>query len=295
MATLNAKAIAPSGKINSEKFDLGRQHLTSLLDVEIQYSENVYEQFRGMAGLDSNRFDDLISCLTDDSIDILWAIRGGFGATRLLPNIPDNLSINSKLLIGYSDITAYQWLLYKYYQMKSISGHMIQVDFPDMTDKQDQYDKLFSLIRNETSRFDMPESVDVQHWENQIEGPIIGGCLAIISKLMGTPYVPNLDGHILFFEDIDEPIYRIDGYLSHLYNSGLFDHVAGIIFGQFTPPDDADKDKFAADLHDVLTEYREMIKKPVIQNFPIGHIKHIFPLPIGYQSTITRTHLEFRK
>jgi muramoyltetrapeptide carboxypeptidase len=292
---LRIQAIAPSGKINPQKFESGRNNLQHYVDCEIRYHHDVVNGvFRGMAGEDTHRLNDLLHALTSSDIDIAWAIRGGFGATRLLPQIPTNLDIKSKLLIGYSDITAYQWILYKYYQFQSISGHMIQVDFNDTDRKSDDYAKLISLIQNDKSIFEMPDQVEFYNWKS-INGPIIGGCLAVISKMMGTPYVPDLNNHILFLEDTDEPIYRIDGYFSHLFNCGVFDNISAVIFGQFSPPNGVDKVLYLNDLKTVFLEYEKMINKPIIWNFPIGHIPKIFPLPIGYTAYINRDQLEFRK
>lgn len=293
---LKVKAIAPAGITSRDRFLLGKNNLEWGFDVSVSYTDAIFEQKRNMAGSEENRAADFLAGLTDDTCDVLWAIRGGFGANRLLPFLPTEIDADTskKLLVGYSDITALQWFCYKFYGMQSISGHMIQVDFDDMPSKAAEHRQLFELIQTGEGQFATPSQCKFENFE-PTHGTILGGCLSVIAKLCGTPYMPDLLGKILFLEDLNEEIYRLDGLFSQLKNAGVFESLRGVVLGQFSPPSGVDAAAFSAELHELFEEYFFSLDVPIIWDFPIGHIAHIHPLPIGFEAEISRDTLRFKR
>ncbi|MCB0278976.1 MAG: LD-carboxypeptidase, partial [Calditrichaeota bacterium] len=257
----------------------------------ISFSEQIFSVQRNMAGSDDERLESLVTALNDSDIDYLWAIRGGHGALRILDRIPTTLNCSDKILIGYSDITAYQWFFYKTYGMKSIAGPMIQVDFSKEY-RADRLKFLWDLINKSKSTFPLDKSIKTHNYRS-IEAPLIGGCLSIICRLCGTPYMPDLNGHILFLEDVNEEIYRIDSMLAQLKLNGLFRQIKGVILGQFSFS--SDKENQENELLDLYRDYFWDLDIPVIYNFPHGHIDQLVPLPIGYHLRLGENELEFTR
>ena len=291
-SSFSAQAVAPSGKIDRTKFNSGITFLKNYFP-NFNFNDSIYSIHRNMAGKDYLRSSELIESLNNDDIDLVWSIRGGFGASRVLPYLKHNIKIKNpkKRLIGYSDITAYQLFLYENYGLKGISGGMIQVDFP-IDENSTSIQWLLSLIKNNTSEFNMPPEVQYNS-KVEFDGVIIGGCLSVITKLFGTPYVPSFKDKILFLEDVNEPIYKLDGYFSHLKNAGVFDEIQGVVLGQFTNSNDEVESNYLDKLYELYDEYFFTNKIKTLYNFPIGHFKGTYPLPIGYKSKITQSKLVF--
>ncbi len=108
----------------------------------------------------------------------------------------------------------------------------------------------------------------------------------MLTRLLGTPYLPPLDGAILFVEDIDEPPYRIDGMLAALRLAGVLDRLNGMIFGQFTNST-PDPDKPSLTLEEVLDDYVSFVDGPVISNADYGHCSPFTSVPIGVEARLT--------
>lgn len=280
-------AIAPSGLINREKFKEVVSYLEKY-DNHVSFSGQVYEKYRNMAGKDELRLKSLIEALESDS-DYVWAIRGGFGALRILNEIPSNLKIKNKLLlIGYSDITAFQLYLYKLYGLKSISSHMLQVDLP--FEKNDSTKHFISLLENKKTELILDRDVSYKN-PAKTSGIILGGCLSIISRMLGTKHLPDFRDKILFLEDVNEELYKIDGYLAHLKNAGILNKLRGIIFGKFML-NNGDEIK-EVDIKDLLEEYFSEYTYPIISNLSFGHIPNMIAMPIGYTCTMKKEKLVF--
>ena len=120
------------------------------------------------------------------------------------------------------------------------------------------------------------------------EGRLVGGNLALVAALVGTPYAWDLDGAILVLEDVSESVYRIDRMLTQLWLSGGLKRVAGLVFGQFTDiPDDAPNAERPLDR--LLEEVARQCGVPTLANLALGHIDEQFTLPLGATVTIDGT------
>jgi muramoyltetrapeptide carboxypeptidase len=111
-------------------------------------------------------------------------------------------------------------------------------------------------------------------------GRLVGGNLALLAALVGTPYAPDYDGAILVVEDVGETTYRIDRMLTQLALCGALTRVAGIVFGQFTEGTDP-TDVTSRRLDDVLREAADVAGVPAIAGAPIGHIDDQWTIPLG--------------
>jgi muramoyltetrapeptide carboxypeptidase len=111
-------------------------------------------------------------------------------------------------------------------------------------------------------------------------GPLVGGNLALITSLIGTPWALDARGAILVLEDVKESVYRIDRMLQQLRHSGVLASCAALLFGGFTERGEPDDNDDAA-LEDVLAEAATWVTGPVLAGVPVGHIDDQWTLPLG--------------
>jgi len=194
---------------------------------------------------------------------------------RLLPKLrcrPD------KPIIGFSDITAlHQWQ--QCHGRVSIHGPVLtQLGRFGLA----AGPRLFSLLES-TSPAAPLRAADT--WvEGSAEGPLLGGNLSVFTRLLGTPYMPELEGAILMLEDVGERPYRLDRMWTHLQLAGVFQKVRGIALGTFTHCEERDADYSS---QDVLRELAVATGVPCAAGFPIGHGDVNEPVPLG-----VRVHLD---
>jgi muramoyltetrapeptide carboxypeptidase len=228
-----------------------------------------------LAGSDAERLLDLNTALQDDRIDAIWCARGGYGAMRLLAGIDyDAMRHHPKALIGYSDITALHAAFGVRSGVVTYHGPTARAALTDFARD--------SLVRAVIAQRDScgvaPGARTLR--EGRAAGRLVGGNLALLAALAGTPYAPDYDGAILVIEDVGEPNYRIDRMLRQLALSGALTRVAGIAFGEFTEGSPADDDA-ARTLDLVLREAADEAGVPTIAGIPLGHIDDQWTVPIG--------------
>jgi muramoyltetrapeptide carboxypeptidase len=116
-------------------------------------------------------------------------------------------------------------------------------------------------------------------------GVLLGGCLSMVTGLLGTPYAPDYTDAILFLEDVGEKPYKIDRYLAQLKQAGILDQISGLILGIF---DDcqAEAGEVSFTLSEILEDYTAPLEIPVILDFPYGHIPKKVTMPIGSMAAI---------
>ena len=245
-----------------------------------EYTENGY-----LAGTDSERLSEFNAFLKDDSVHALIAVRGGYGSLRLLDDIDYEAARRlPKLLVGYSDITALQLALYKHAGWVGVSGPMVAVEWPDP--KASNCDQFMALASG--ALVDQP--LDGHHSlvplrQGRAIGPLLGGNLSLIAKLLGTAHMPDLKGAILFLEDIGESPYQVDGLVASLKLAGVLSTLSGIILGGFTEGD-AEQSKPSLTLKDVFEHSFAPLGIPVAMGLRYGHFAQKAAIPIGVQAEL---------
>jgi muramoyltetrapeptide carboxypeptidase len=142
-------------------------------------------------------------------------------------------------------------------------------------------------IQNDRSeyRFSYTETDTSVLISGKTQGTILGGCLSLVSHLLGTEYSPDYEGAILFLEDVGEEPYKIDRYLAHLKQAGVFKKINGLILGDFIDclPKNGEK---SFTVNELLDLYFSEADYPVLVNFPYGHSDHKFSMPVGVQTSL---------
>ena len=114
-------------------------------------------------------------------------------------------------------------------------------------------------------------------------GPLLVANLTVASHLLGSPWIPGLDGAILILEDVGEAPYRIDRMLTQWRSAGLFDAVAAIACGRFSwKKDDILPGDFS--MAEILEERLRDLGVPLVVNLPLGHGLPNLALPLGRQA-----------
>ena len=233
-----------------------------------------------LAGPDALRLADLHAALADDDVAAIHCLRGGYGAMRLLDGIDAGLlKRKPKLLMGYSDITALH-ALWASHGLPSLHAPMPASDLIK-PGREDDEAALFHLLRHGLKAGAVlapvlqPSGLSLP---GDVSGQLIGGNLSLVAALLGTPWAWQPEGAILFLEDINEELYRIDRLLTQLRLAGVLDAVAGFVLGSFT-----EEVSPAQLLRDTLLP----LNKPILGGWPTGHGTPNRPLPMGLRVQLT--------
>jgi len=234
----------------------------------------VHERF---AGTDKQRLACIQRALKQKH-PVVMATRGGYGLSRLLPFIDWRAVADSgKTFIGQSDFTAFSLALLAQTGAVSLAGPTALHDFGGKS-----VDDLTQALFQETLSgeleilsFESPDADPVD-----ARGVLWGGNLAMVASLVGTPYLPDVQGGILFLEDIAEHPFRIERMLTQLWHAGVLQKQHAIVLGHFTDYRLAAHDN-GYDLPAVVSWLRKTVKVPVVTGLPFGHVKVKATLPIG--------------
>ena len=263
---------------------------------EVVRGRTQYEPQGYLSGSDAARLDELNRFLRSDEVQALFCVRGGYGVLRLLAEMDyEAARARPKLLAGYSDITALQMALYHRAGWPAISGLMVASDFAGHEGHDGRPDpateRLFWTLCEGAAPDPLlgPADEALQpERPGEAEGVLLGGNLSMLAKLVGTPYLPPLDGAILFVEEIGEAPYRIDGLLAQLRLAGVLEQLSGLVYGQFTGWEE-EADDPTLPLDEVLAEYAGAVDGPVASGLVYGHIDEKCALPLGVPARLSVT------
>ena len=281
--------VAPASTPSSEeKIEKGAAYLEKL-GYRVKFGKHIRKIHGYLAGTDEERAADFNTMVRDKDVKAIFAIRGGYGTPRILRMIDyRSLRQNPKIITGYSDITALQLAIFRKTGLVTFSGPMtgsdMWKDFDPYTEEH-FWQLLTSTKKIGVLKNPIDEPLKILK-TGKARGRLLGGNLSLIACLMGTPFLPNMHGSILFLEDIEEAPYRVDRMLAHLLNAGILPELAGLVFGKFTDcnPDNPSEPHFVID--HVLDEYANIIKRPVAANFQYGHVPRKLTVPIGLQALL---------
>jgi len=232
-----------------------------------------------LAGDDATRLADLHAAFADSDIAAVFCLRGGWGSARLLDRVDSALlRANPKPLIGFSDITALHALLAR----EGLVG--LHAPMPGsnlvLAGDEDDAQALFELLMQPLPaghRFAPALASDSWRVAGQVSGRLVGGNLAIVASLLGTPWAWPMGDAILFLEEVSEAPYRVDRLLTQLRHAGVLRSARGFLLGSFSEDGDATA---------VLREHLAGLGKPVLAGWPAGHARPNRALPLGAAVTL---------
>ena len=255
---------------------------------------HVLDRYGYLAGQDRDRAADINQFFADPAIAALLPIRGDWGSARVLPYLDyDLIRQNPKIITGFSDLTALLLGITAQTGLVTFHGpNGLTAWQPNQTDpfRQILFEGRALTFENVPAAEDSDRLMQVKFRINTLtpgkaQGRLYGGNLSVLSGIVGSPYLPDLTGAILFVEDVGEPIYRIDRMLTQLKLAGVLDALAGFVFGQCTNCGPSNG-YGALTLEEVLQDHIAPLSIPAWSNAAIGHVEPILTLPLGAEVAI---------
>ena len=276
--------VSPAGPLKKSKLqnlDRGVRYLENQ-GYHVLQGRHVCERQGYLAGSDEMRAADLNDMFRQPDVSAIFCTRGGYGITRLLDRIDYHaVQTQPKILVGYSDITALQLALIKKTGLVSFSGPMVAVELGDALSPLTAASMWTLLNGKSVDLFESASGAGIKTMAGgRAVGLLLGGCLSVLVSLLGTPYMPDMNGAILLLEDIGEDLYKIDRSLSQLKNAGILDAANGVLLGQFLDIAKDDNDP-PMEVMEVFDYYLRPLGVPVLYNIPYGHGPIKLTLPLG--------------
>jgi muramoyltetrapeptide carboxypeptidase len=277
----NVGLVATSSPVTSNQLDTIVRYFERA-GYGVKLGDHVKASTGYLAGSAADRCSDLEMMFMDSSVSLIVPVNGGKGANHLIDRLDYNvIRSNPKVFTGVSDPAVVCNALYSSAGLSALHGPS-GVDFfqPKIDDFTEEY--FWRLVTGDVSGLSVPGS-DWRFHANgsevtQVAGTVVGGHIGSIQALVGTQWMPSLRGAILFLEEVAVPWVRIDAMLTNFRLAGVFDEVAGVVFGV---PVECDKGEAPDDSLDDLLLRCLPENVPVITNVPFGHTPEKIPVPIG--------------
>ena len=285
--------VAPSSAPKSD--DAYRAGLAALRDrdLDVRTIRETLAPHGYLAGPDDERLAEFNTALRDPDADAIFCARGGVGALRLLDGLDYAAARRRpKLLVGYSDITALHLALYARAGWRGLSGPMVAVEWAEGTEN--AHDAASEALFWHLARGGVVDDLTGPQGERLVgvvpgeaEGVLVGGNLSLVARLVGTPYLPDLRGAILFLEEVGEEPYRLDGLLAQLHLAGVLDGLGGLVLGTLTAVTPTQTHFLTQEA--VLAHYTERLACPVATGLAYGHHPSKNTMPVGVRARLTAT------
>ncbi len=254
------------------------------LGFKVKLGEHYRDSYGDMAGTDEARASDLNSMFSDPEVDAIMPFRGGWGSNRILDLVDfETIRQNPKPLIGFSDITSLLLSIYAKTGLITFHGPVAKSTWSDFTLSHFKR----AVMGSETFSMKRPDDYQGQFFtitNGNATGKLLGGNLTVLTSMLGSEYLPDWEGSILFVEDVGEDVYRIDRMLTQLGLNGILSQLNGFIFGDCT-----DCNKGTANSHSleqVLADHIKPMKIPAFYGSMIGHIDDMFSIPVGIEASM---------
>jgi muramoyltetrapeptide carboxypeptidase len=270
------RVVAPAGPLPRDEFEAGTRILERRY--RLRYDrESLFRSEGFLAGPDEHRVAELQAALSDPDAKAVFLARGGYGLLRLLPFLQlHDLRHHPRSIVGFSDGTA---LLAQAARagVASIHGPVI-TQVPRLPEEDLQ--ALYALLERPGPAPLLDGLDPLMH--GRVQGPLLGGNLEVFSRLLGTAFLPDLTGAILFFEEIGERPYRVDRLITHLDLAGVFNAVSAVVVGDLVDCQEREGSKLPSPpVAEVIEERLGRLAIPVAVGGRFGHGTRNLSLPYG--------------
>ncbi len=283
--------IAPSGYAPDS--DVATRGIAALeqLGYTVGNRDVTSRRFLRFAGTDAERVGEINDLARRDHPlpDIVLAMRGGYGAVHLLDQLDykalhDRLCGERVAIVGHSDFTALQLALLSQSHVTTFAGPMLLADFGAETLSEFTVSQFQSVLQSESHVVQW--TGDGAGGDIDVSGTLWGGNLAMVCSLIGTRYLPQIDGGVLFVEDVNEPPYRVERMLYQLHQSGVLARQRALVMGDFSQYRLSDYDN-GYDMATMVESMRRVIGIPIVTGMPFGHCPDKLTLPVGGQAKLS--------
>jgi len=282
--------VTPSGVITQKQLD------ETILKVEklgykTAYNNSVLSQYGYFAGTDKERADELMEMFSNEKIDAILCVRGGYGAIRVLDLLDyEQIKANPKILIGYSDITGFLSAIYENCGLVCFHGPVGISSFNDYT-----ISSFEDILLRPQNKYKYPYEREKDSEENpefdfytitggKASGELIGGNMSVLVSMIGSKYETNFENKIVYLEEIDEKTYKVDRMLTQLIQATNINKAAGIVLGIFKGCDAGDEPRFK--LKQAIDLAVKPLKIPTVYGFPFGHVATKMTIPTGVEAKL---------
>jgi muramoyltetrapeptide carboxypeptidase len=277
--------VAPSGPVLRGYIERGVRALERA-GFRVSVARHVFRRRGHLAGPDDGRADDLNRMLRDPDIRCLLMARGGYGAIRIADRIDwSAMRRDPKVFAGFSDATFLHLGFAHRAGVRTLHG-------PNLhgfgRPRGSEIARWFSWVTNPNP----PERVRrlgaplrLLGKAASVQGPVLGGNLALLHYAVGTPVLPTLKGAILFLEEVNEPPYKIDGMLSQLRLAGALKGLRGVALGEFYHCVPRPRRR-ELPLRRVLEDHLAPLGVPVLGGLQSGHGRRNLPVPMGVRAEL---------
>ncbi|MEL6821635.1 MAG: LD-carboxypeptidase [Calditrichota bacterium] len=269
--------VAPAGAVKPEQVQESLRLLDNLGIIAVP-GKHAFANNGIVSAPHEHRLDDIHSFLRDDHISAIWALRGGYGSMQLLRDLDYHLLAEKpRWIIGFSDLTAFQWALFNKLKLPTLSGFTLTSQLHSGNPWLHTGLQMLAGERRKLTAADVAATSIEEVIPGRARGTILGGTLTMIAALCGTPYFNQRRNLILLLEDVNEPLYRLDRIIQQLDMMGFWKKVRGIILGRFI---------YGAGELDILPSLLPRLQAgtPVVSGFPYGHYADSCPMPLGVRA-----------
>jgi len=282
--------ITPGSPITKKQLDEAVNKLKNK-GFKVYYKDTVLSKYGYLAGKDKERADELMGMFSNENVDAIMCVRGGYGSIRILNKLDFKIiQANPKILIGYSDITALISTIYQKTGLVTFHGLLGVSPFNDFS-----YKAFEAVLINPTAIFQYPYLREPETTENSefdqytinngiAEGELIGGNISVIDSMIGSDFEPDFENKIVFLEEIEEKTYRVDKMLYHLLYATNLKKASGIALGVFSHCNINDEPRLT--LKQAIEDLFKPLKMPISYGLPFGHIDNIVTIPTGVKARL---------
>ena len=227
---------------------------------------------------DPERLNAVMRMAADPRVELAIAVRGGYGWSRLLDRLDfGTIAAANKRWLGHSDFTAFQLAALATKRMVTFAGPLAAYDFGAEAPSTFTLEHCWGLLGS--ARY----TVEIELAgppEFSAEGTLWGGNLTLLAHLVGTAYLPHIDGGILFVEDVREHPYRVERMLYQLHHAGILGRQRALLLGEFNGYEASPNDN-GYDFAAMVEHCRRAFSIPVFTGLPFGHCRDKLTLPVG--------------
>jgi muramoyltetrapeptide carboxypeptidase len=265
--------VAPAGCVERKSLETGVNAIRAA-GFQVELSPNIFASNGYLAGTAQGRAQDLLGFFRRRDIDAIFCARGGFGSVQLLPYLSAEMPGYPKIFLGYSDVTILLNWLRQACGIVTFHAPMVAMDWAQGLSAASRA-HFWALLMGEAlgSKLTLGEVIR----PGNVESELMGGCLSLLVTTLGTPYEIDTRGKLLFVEDVGEQPYRVERMLTHLKMAGKLNHLAGVVFGDFT---DCEGDG-PRGIREVIIDVFGDVSYPVVMGMKAGHGRENFALPLG--------------
>jgi muramoyltetrapeptide carboxypeptidase len=289
--------VAPAGRVaDPDRFSKGIRILHDM-GFEPLFPRELWPGVGYLSDTDQNRADELMRMIVSTEVKAIMAARGGYGCLRTLAHLDfEQLRKNPKPVIGFSDLTILLNRICFHGGLLCFHGPVV-TSLTDCTSA--ALERLYYSLSGNFRKAVKTTGIEVIRGGDEVQGVLAGGNLSSLMTMIATPYDLDLRDTILFIEDVNEPIYKVDRMLTQLVLSGKLNEINGLIVGDFGMDEEFDaisKLRYTEAIWNRILELTDQASFPIWGNFPVGHFNNNMTLPLGLHAIMdsSTTTLSFR-